>query len=142
MLLLLYQNLTFLAICAIIARLGGIRHPIDSPWKGAPMVNIVHVNIHCNDGRKITAIEIKLKYFPKEEECVLSGQTLVATVSAAFFKTTLLTDVGKSLKITPGKRDEIVNLSVRIGDENNLTFEDVARFSTALQQALDETRLF
>ena len=104
------------------------------------MVNIVHIDIHCDDDRKITAIEIKLKYVNKEDESVLSGQTLVATVSAAFFKTTLLVDVGKSLKITPGKRDDIVNLTVRI--DGDLKFEDVARFSEALQNALDETKLF
>ena len=107
------------------------------------MINIVHIDVHFNDQRKITAIDIKLKSFTTEENReALSGHPLIATVSAAFFKTTLLTDVGKSLKtILNPKRDNVVNLVINL-KESNLTFEDVARFTNALQQALDETSLF
>ena len=106
------------------------------------MINIVHIDIHCNDHRMITAIEIKLKSFTEEDGEALSGHPLIATVSAAFFKTTLLTDVGKSLKtVLNPKRSNVVNLIVTL-KETHLSFEDVARFTEALQKALDETSLF
>ena len=106
------------------------------------MINIVHIDIHCNDQRTITAIEIKLKSFTEEDGEALSGHPLIATVSAAFFKTTLLTDVGKSLKtVLNPKRSNVVNLIVTL-KETQLSFEDVARFTEALQKALDETSLF
>ena len=106
------------------------------------MINIVHIDIHCNDQRTITAIEIKLKSFTEEDGEALSGHPLIATVSAAFFKTTLLTDVGKSLKtVLNPKRSNVVNLIVTL-KETQLSFEDVARFTEALQTALDETSLF
>ncbi|MBQ5812058.1 hypothetical protein IIW29_00570 [Candidatus Saccharibacteria bacterium] len=90
----------------------------------------------------ITAIEIKLKSFTEEDGEALSGHPLIATVSAAFFKTTLLTDVGKSLKtVLNPKRSNVVNLIVTL-KETQLSFEDVARFTEALQKALDETSLF
>ena len=100
------------------------------------MINIVHVNIHCNDERKITAIEAKLK--SKND---LSGHPLLATISAAFFKTTLLDDSGDALQIVPNpERKDIVNLVVTI-KRDGLSFEDVARFLEALQKALDETSI-
>ena len=106
------------------------------------MINIVHIDIHCSDQRKITAVEIKLKSFTTEEGEALSGHPLVATVSSAFFKTTLLSDVGKSLKtVLNPKRSNVINLIVTLKD-SDLTFEDVARFSDALQRALDDTSLF
>ena len=106
------------------------------------MINIVHVNIHCDDQRKITAVELKLKSLTKEGETDMVGHTLVATVSAAFFKTTLLTDAGKSLEtaINP-KRNNIVNMTIRIANDN-LTLADVGRFADAFQEALDNTKLF
>ena len=105
------------------------------------MINIVHLDIHCNDRRVITAIEIKLKSF-KDDHDALSGQSLVATISVAFFKTTLLTDVGKSLEIKMNpKRKNIVDLMINLEKENDLTLEDVARFSDALQKAIDETKI-
>ncbi|MBO4276474.1 hypothetical protein J5868_02120 [Candidatus Saccharibacteria bacterium] len=107
------------------------------------MINIVHVEYHCNDQRRISAIEIKLKSFNQnEKDKVLSGHYLVATISAAFFKTTLLTDSGKSLRTTPNpKRSNIADLFIDL-KENSLTFTDVARFLDAFQKALDETNLF
>lgn len=106
------------------------------------MINIIHVNIHCNDRRKITAVEVKLKSFKEESKPALSGHPLVATVSAAFYNTTLLTDVGKQLitELNP-KRTDIVNLTVRL-KETDLAFEDVSKFVEYLQKSLDNTHLF
>ena len=101
------------------------------------MINIVHVNIHCNDNRRITAIEAKLKSIND-----LSGHPLLTTVSAAFFKTTLLTDSGDALQIVPNPdRKDIVNIIVTL-KETDLSFTDVARFLDAFQTALDETSIF
>ncbi len=107
------------------------------------MINIVHINIHCDDKRQITAVELKLKSISTEEnENLLVGHALVATISAAFFKTTLLADAGKSLEtVLNPKRQNIVNLTINI-DNENLTFVDVGRFAGAFQEALDETKLF
>ena len=108
------------------------------------MINIVHVNIHCNDDRNITKVEIKLKSFSETEESenALVGHAMLATVSAAFYKTTLLVDSGRSLEtaLNP-KRQNIVNLTINITNEN-LTLADVGRFASAFQAALDETNLF
>lgn len=108
------------------------------------MINIIHVNIHCSDDRNITKVEIKLKSFSdtEESENKLVGHTLLATTSAAFYKTTLLADAGKSLetKLNPN-RQSIVNLTINITD-GNLTLADVGRFADAFQAALDETKLF
>lgn len=108
------------------------------------MINIVHVNIHCNDDRNITKVELKLKSLTTEEnqQNTMVGHILVATVSAAFFKTTLLTDAGRSLEtaLNP-KRQNIVNLTINITNDN-LTLADVGRFTDAFQTALDETNLF
>ena len=105
------------------------------------MVNIIHTNIHYNDARTITAIEIKLKSF--NNGSALTGHPLVATVSTAFFKTTLLTDVGESLKTTINpNRKNVVDLVVTLKKDNDLTALDVANFINALQRALDETSLF
>ena len=104
------------------------------------MINIVHDNTHYDDKRVITAIEVKLKDFG--ENGGLFGQSLVTTISIAFFKTTLLTDVGKSVKISINpKRNNIVNLYISLDKENDLTRDDVARFLNALQAAIDETIL-
>ena len=105
------------------------------------MINIVHVDTHCNDQRTITAVDIKLKFFRKNGEKTLIGHPLAATISAAFFKTTLLTDVGKALSIEPNpNRTEIIDLVISFR-ENNLTFLDIAKFIDALQQALDDTNI-
>ena len=101
------------------------------------MINIVHINTHCNDDRKITKIEVKLKSIND-----LSGHPLLATISAAFFKTTLLTDAGDALQILPNlDRKDIVNLEVSIKDNLNLSFEDIARFLEAFQEAIDRTTI-
>ena len=105
------------------------------------MINIVHVDTHYSDQRVITAVDIKLKFFKSNGEKPLTGHPLAATVSAAFFKTTLLTDVGKSLSIEPNpKRHDIINLVISFRD-NDLKFSDIARFIDVLQRALDETNI-
>jgi hypothetical protein len=87
-------------------------------------------------------VEVKLKSLSKDNEQVLTGHPLLATASAAFFKTTLLADVGKDLKTTLcPERNNVVDLVVNI-KESNLTSSDVANFTDALQKALDETKLF
>ena len=107
------------------------------------MINIVHVDIHCNDEREITAVEIKVKSFTEKEREALSRNLLAATVSAAFFKTTLLADVGKSLKtILDPKRDNVLDLFISLEESSGLTYRDIANFADALQKALDETSLF
>ena len=107
------------------------------------MINIVHVEYHCNDQRKISALQVKLKFFKSDkEDKILTGHYLAATVSAAFFKTTLLTDEGKSLRTIPNsKRGNIVDLFLDF-KENKLTYTDIAKFLDAFQKALDETNLF
>ena len=107
------------------------------------MINIVHVEYHCSDQREITALHIKLKSFKQgEEDKVLTGHYLAATISSAFFETTLLTDEGKSLKTIPNpKRNNIVNLVIDLKD-NKLSFRDVAMFLDAFQKAIDRTNLF
>ena len=106
------------------------------------MINIVHVDVNYNDRRMFTSIEVKTKFFAEKGGAHLDNQQLTATVSAAFHKTTLLTDQGKQLKtILDPKRSDIVDLVI-VFKNNHLTFEDVARFIDAFQQALDETLLF
>ena len=106
------------------------------------MINIIHIDVHYNDNRIITAVEVKLKSLSKDGEPVLSGHQLLATVSAAFFKTTLLADVGKDLKTTLcPDRNNVVDLVVNV-KESNLTSGDVANFTDALQRACDDTHLF
>ncbi|MBQ9485053.1 hypothetical protein IJU85_03060 [Candidatus Saccharibacteria bacterium] len=107
------------------------------------MINIVHVEYRCDDQREINALQIKLKSFKsKDEDNVLTGHYLAATISSAFFKTTLLTDEGKSLKTIPNpKRNNIVDLVIDLKD-NKLSFKDVALFLDAFQKAIDETNLF
>lgn len=106
------------------------------------MIEIVHVELHCNDQSKVSAMEIKLKSFDTNKEGkILSGHYLAATVSAAFFKTTLLTDSGRSFNLEPNtKRNNIVNLVISF--KNYLTFTDIANFLNAFQKALNETNLF
>ena len=107
------------------------------------MINIVHVEYRCDDQRRITALQVKLKSFKnKEDSKILTGHYLSATVSAAFFKTTLLTDEGKSLKTIPNpERNNIIDLVINLKD-NKLSFKDVALFLEAFQKAIDETDLF
>ena len=102
------------------------------------MVNIIHVDIHCDDERKITAVEIKLKSCP-EEEVNENSQHLVARASAAFYSLSLFSEFGKTLKtqLNP-KRKNIMNITVTLR-ENELSFEDVARFIDAFQEALDDS---
>lgn len=104
------------------------------------MINIVHVEANLNDERVVTSLNIKMKYIKNGND--LTEHQLVATVSAAFYKTTLLVDVGKNLKteLNP-KRGDIVNLVV-ILKNNSLQPRDVSNFLEAFQKAIDETSLF
>lgn len=106
------------------------------------MIEIVHVELHCNDQSKVTAIEIKLKSFDtNKEDKILSGHYLAATVSVAFLKTTLLTDSGKSFNMEPNtKRNNVVNLFINL--KEYLTFTNVANFLNTFQKTLNETNLF
>lgn len=106
------------------------------------MVNIVHIDVNCDDFGKITSLEMKLKDVPREGEQPLEGQLLPATASSAFFKTTLLTDVGKFVKtVVNPKRKNIVNVIVALSDENDISITDVANFIMAFQMGLDDTHL-
>lgn len=101
------------------------------------MISIIHLDIHFNDQREITAIDVKLKAIP-EEKANEDKHNLVARVSAAFFATTLFTDDGASLKTTPNpKRNDIVNLFISL-KENKLSFDDVSKFISYFQKELDE----
>ena len=107
------------------------------------MLNIVHDETHYNDQRKITAIEVKVKSIAEKEGENLTNNSLWATVSDAFYETTLLLDVGTSLRTVPNKnRKNIVNLIVDIDDDNALKRNDVSNFIDAFQKALDNTNLF
>lgn len=100
------------------------------------MINIVHVNVHFDDARKITALEIKLKSCP-EEAVNASSQHLIARVSAAFYSLKLFAEYGKNIKMDLNpKRQNIVNLSIRFW-EKELTFKDVSTFIESFQEALD-----
>lgn len=106
------------------------------------MVNIVHYEVKCDNERNITAIRIKLRSFQENEKSALQGQALYSTASAAFYKTTLLADVGKLLETIPNpKRKDIVNLNIKIR-KGNLKPIDIANFITAFQEAIDTTSLF
>ena len=102
------------------------------------MINIIHVNVHCDDQRKVTALEIKLKSIP-EEKVNEGAQHLVARVSAAFYALPLFSDVGKTLKTTLNpNRPNVVDLVVNIR-ESELSFADVAGFIDMFQKELDES---
>lgn len=108
------------------------------------MINIVHSDIHCDDERKITAIDIKLKSIRGADDIILLGHQFSATVSGAFFKTTLFNDVSKSLNLNRDtERDDIIDLTISINrdDPVQLSFQDVANFLEAFQKALDTTDL-
>ena len=102
------------------------------------MNNIVHIEVHCDDKRNITAIAVKVKHFGERIE----PHAFVATVSEAFYKTTLLSDVGKSLKTElNAKRHDVVDLIITL-KRNDLKQTDVGNFIEAFQNALDKTKLF
>ena len=106
------------------------------------MLNIVHDETHYDDNRVITAIQVKVKSVEENGKESLIGNSLWGTVSDAFYKTTLLSDVGTSLRTVPNQnRKDIVDLIVDIKD-NALTRNDVANFVDAFQKALDEASLF
>jgi hypothetical protein len=106
------------------------------------MINIVHLDLYYSDQREITAVELKLKSFTDEKGGeALSGHLLNGTVSAAFFKTTLLTDAGQNLRITPDPdRGHVIDLKINLS-KRDLTLEDITRFVNAFQEALDNTSL-
>lgn len=106
------------------------------------MINVIHINLHYDDHRNITALEVKLKFIKNDDDSELSEHRLVATVSAAFCRTTLLANEGKSLTIKSNpNRDNIVNLSITF-KENNMGLCDIANFIQAFQSELDTTSLF
>ena len=106
------------------------------------MINIVNVKTHCNDKRAITSLEIKLKSIGEDGKD-LTSHSLVATISSAFYKTTLLTDEGGFLKTQLDKRRRnVVDLTVNFYKGSKLTFVDVANFINAFQKAIDEEKLF
>lgn len=107
------------------------------------MINVVNLDIHYNDYRRITAVDIKLKSIASGVEYKLTGHELVATVSAGFFRTTLLTNSGGKLEVKPNEsRNDIVNLIVSFKEDNDLTVIDIANFITAFQYATDGVDLF
>ncbi len=100
------------------------------------MINIVNVEIRNDDNQRITRIGAKLKSIDG-----LLGHPLLATIAAAFFKTTLLTDSGDTLQIIPNPdRKDIVDIFVTIKSQG-LTYIDVANFLGAFQKALQETTI-
>ncbi len=102
------------------------------------MINIVHVNIHCDDERHITTLEIKLKSCP-QEQVNENSQHLVARVSAAFHALELLPEYGRELKtILNPKRRNIVNLIVALNN-NDLSFYSISKFIDAFQEELDKS---
>ena len=105
------------------------------------MINIVHLDVYYSDQKEITAIEMKLKSFDDEKGGALSGHPLNATVSAAFFNTTLLDDAGTNFRLTPDpERGHVIDLKVNFF-KKDLTLTDVNRFIEAFQNALDNTSL-
>lgn len=105
------------------------------------MINVVHVDVNCNDARKITSLELKLKFIETETD-KLNSHIFTAQISMAFFKTTLLEDAGKCLKIIANpKRPCIINMVIDL-EKDNLTCHDVANFLEAFQKALDETKVY
>lgn len=106
------------------------------------MINIVHLDVYYSDQREITAIEMKLKSLENAEGGkALSGHPLNATVSAAFFYTTLLDDAGTNFRLTPDpERGHVIDLKVNFF-KRDLTLNDVNRFIEAFQKALDTTEL-
>ena len=113
------------------------------PKEVVKSVNVVNLDIHYNDNRRITAVDIKLKSTALDSERKLTGHELVATVSAGFFRTTLLTNSGGKLEVKPNEsRNDIVNLIVSFEEDNDLTVIDIANFITAFQYATDEVNLF
>lgn len=110
------------------------------------MINIINVNIHKNDKRNISSVDIKLKYFPDGNNAPLEQHPLVGTIMSAFCNTTFLTDVGKDVKMTPNpNRADIVDLTIRIRESekaNNLTNADIGKFLDAFQTNIDTEKLF
>lgn len=104
------------------------------------MINIINVEIHCNDQRMVTSMEIKLKSInPDGQEN--NDPMLITTASAAFSRTTLYEDVGKSIKIEKDKkRNNIVDIFIDL-DENSLSTHDISNFLDAFQRELDNFQL-
>lgn len=103
------------------------------------MVNIINEQRHYDDNRRIRAVSCKVKYIPEKGKPTLFGHKLLATVNAAFYKTTLQYDERGQLSTSLGKRREVVDLTVRLPKRSNLTREDTDEFFKAFQKALDDT---
>ena len=102
------------------------------------MINIVHLDINCNDNRRLTGMEIKLKSMP-QEAVNENSQHLIARISAAFYSLRLFSEAGKTAKIEINpRRPNIVNLSITLW-ENSLKPQDIAAFIEGFQEALDNS---
>ena len=103
------------------------------------MINVVHVDFHFDDNRKITAIEVKLKSCP-QEEVNEERQHLVARISAAFYSLDLFSDYGKTMQTNlDANRKDIVDIFVTLEKDNNLSLVELANYVTELQQELDKS---
>ena len=102
------------------------------------MINIVHHEVHFDDNRSITAVEIKLKSCPEEkvnEEC----QHLVARVSSAFYALDLFSDYGKKIETNLDiKRKNIVDIFVTLRKDNDLDIVELAEYIKEFQKELDK----
>ena len=102
------------------------------------MVNIIHLDVHFDDNRKITAVEVKLKACP-EEEVNESSQHLVARVSSAFYAMDFFSDYGKTIKTTLNpKRTDVVDILVTL-KENNLNLQNISKYVEEFQEKLDSS---
>ena len=100
------------------------------------MINIVNFNVHCDDKRMVKAIDVKFKAI-ENGGSVISSNRLVSKISLAFANTTLMEDEGNSMRIAMDEnRNNIADLFIKL-KPNELTFEDVSNFISALQYALD-----
>ena len=103
------------------------------------MINIVHYEVHFDDNRRITAVEIKLKSCP-QEQVNEEQQHLVARTSAAFYALDLFSNYGKKMEtnIDVCRRD-IVDMFISFKKNNPLSVEDLARYILEFQMKLDES---
>ena len=103
------------------------------------MINLINVKTHFDDNRNVTVIAAKFK-----SEDYLTEYPLVATVLSAVYQTTFVTDEEcASIRCSiDNKRKNIADLTIRLNKPNRLSIVDVANFVSALQSAIDATKLF
>ena len=103
------------------------------------MINIVHHEVHFDDNRGITAVEIKLKSCP-EEEINEDCQHLVARVSAAFYALDFFSDYGKKMETNlDQERRDIVDIFVTLRKQNGLDLAELAKYIIEFQNELDQS---